>query len=414
MNLIKTSLLSLASTTVKMLAGLAISKALAIYAGPSGLATVGQFQNFIQLALTGAKGGLDTGITKYTAEYSHDKRRLSCLFGTTLRISTTCCLLVAIALLAAAEPLSQHFLGTATHAYVIRLFGLMIGLFVLNSVLLAILNGLQEIRTYIVVNIVQSVITLVLTTALIISLGVDGALIALVTNQSLVLFVVLWMLRRHPVICFAAFLGAFDRIEAKRLLKYSLMSLVSAIAAPLTSILVRDHITQNFGLNEAGYWQAIWYISSIYLTVVTTSLAVYYLPKLSVITDRRDLRAALLNGYAVILPIVMTAALSIYLTRELLIRILFTGEFAPMVELFPWMLIGDVIKLASWLVAYLMLAKAMTREFIATEVIFSASFVLMSMVMTNHFGLVGVTYAYALNYTLYFLAVAVVTRRFWL
>lgn len=414
MNLVKTSLLSLASTTGKMLAGLAISKALAIYAGPSGLAIVGQFQNFIQLALTAAKGGLDTGITKYTAEYGQDKVRLSRLFGAALRVCTTCCLLVAIALIAAAEPLSQHFLRTGAYAYVIRLFGFTIGLFVLNSLLLAILNGLQEIRTYIAVNIVQSAVTLVLTTALIISLGVDGALIALVTNQSLVLFVVLWKLRRHPVICLAAFLGAFDRIEAKRLLKYSLMSLVSAIAAPLTSILVRDHITQNIGLNEAGYWQAIWYISSIYLTVVTTSLSVYYLPKLSAITDRRHLRAELLNGYAVILPIVMAVALGIYLTRELLIRILFTGEFAPMVELFRWMLIGDVIKLASWLVAYLMLAKAMTRAFIATEVLFSASFVLLSMVMTDRFGLVGVTYAHALNYSIYFLAVAVLTRRFWL
>jgi O-antigen/teichoic acid export membrane protein len=414
MNLVKTSLLSLASTAVKMLAGLAISKTLAIYVGPSGLAIVGQFQNFIQLALTAAKGGLDTGITKYTAEYGQDEARLSLLFGTALRICAACCALVAVVLVAAAEPLSQHFLHSGAYAYVMRLFGATIGLFVLNSLLLAILNGLQAIRTYIVVNIMQSVFTLVLTTALIVSLGVDGALIALVTNQSLVLFVVLWKLRRHPVIRVAAFRGAFDPTEAKRLSKYALMAVISAIASPLTSILVRDHITRTIGLNEAGYWQGMWYISSTYLTVVTTSLSIYYLPKLSATTDRRELRAELVNGYAIIMPIMMAAALSIYVARELVIRILFTAEFTPMLVLFRWMLIGDVVKLASWLVAYLMLAKAMTSAFIFTEVVFSASFVLLSMVLTDRFGLVGVTYAHALNYSTYLLAVAVLTRRFWL
>jgi O-antigen/teichoic acid export membrane protein len=414
MNLIKTSLLSLASTTAKMLAGLAISKALAIYVGPAGLAVVGQFQNFVQLALTIAKGGLDTGVTKYTAEYGQDQVRLSHLFATALRICIACCALVSAALVIAADPLSRYFLHSDAYAYVMRLFGVTIGLFVLNSLLLAILNGLQEIRTYIVVNIMQSVLTLALTTALIVSLGLDGALVALVTNQSLVLFVVLWRLRHHPIIRIAAFRGTFDRSEARRLSKFALMAGVSAIVSPLASILVRDHVTQTIGLTEAGYWQGIWYISSTYLTVVTTTLAIYYLPKLSATVDKRDLRAELRKGYFVIMPIVMAAALCVYLTREWVVRILFTEDFMPMVGLFRWMLIGDVVKLASWLIAYLMLAKAMTRAFIVTEVVFSASFVLFSMVLTDHFGLVGVTYAHALNYALYLFAVVVLTRRFWL
>jgi PST family polysaccharide transporter len=114
------------------------------------------------------------------------------------------------------------------------------------------------------------------------------------------------------------------------------------------------------------------------------------------------------------MPIVMVAALCIYVARELVIRILFTEEFTPMLGLFRWMLIGDVVKLASWLVAYLMLAKAMTYAFIGTEVAFSASFVILSIGLTDRFGLVGVTYAHALNYSIYLLAVAVLTRRFWL
>jgi PST family polysaccharide transporter len=81
--------------------------------------------------------------------------------------------------------------------------------------------------------------------------------------------------------------------------------------------------------------------------------------------------------------------------------------------LFRWMLIGDVVKLASWLLAYLMLAKAMTRAFIVTEVVFSASFVVLARILVGEYGIEGVTYAYTINYAMYFVAVATVTRRYW-
>lgn len=414
MNLLRTSLLSLASTVTKMLAGLAISKTLAVVGGPSGLALVGQFQNFVQIALTAAKGALDTGVTKYTAEYGADEARRARLFSTAARLCAGSCAVVVLVLLFAAEPLSIHFLHSPDYAYVMRLFGLTVALFVLNSLLLAIVNGLQEVRTYILVNIAQSLLTLLLTVGLIAWLGLDGALIALVTNQSLVLVVLLWTLRGHLVIRVAHFQQAFDRVEAVRLSKYSLMTAVSAVASPLTAIVVRDHIARTLGMDQAGYWQAMWYVSSVYLTVVTTSLSTYYLPKLSATTDRRALRAELANGYRIILPIVAAAALTMYVMREWVVRILFTDAFSPMLDLFCWMLVGDVVKLASWLLAYLMLAKAMTRAFIVTEVVFSASFVVLAMILTQQYGLQGVTYAHTANYALYLIAVAVLTRRFWL
>ena len=70
----------------------------------------------------------------------------------------------------------------------------------------------------------------------------------------------------------------------------------------------------------------------------------------------------------------------------------------PMMELFTWQLVGDIIKISSWLLAYLMLAKAMTKIYIVTEVLFSLSFIILSILFINSFGLVGVTYAFTANY----------------
>jgi len=413
MTLVKTSLLSLISTATKMLAGLVISKALAIYVGPSGLALVGQFQNFIQLLMTAAKGAIDTGVTKYTAEYGSDSERLSKLFSTAFRISLATSVAVGIGLVIASRRLSSYFLHSESYGYVMVLFGFTIGLFVLNNLLLCVLNGLGEIRTYIAINVIQSLFNLFLTSGLIVLFSLDGALVALVTNQSLVLIVVLWKLRRHPIIRPANFLKGFDAGDAARLSRYALMTVVSAVVAPVSTMVIREHIGQTLGLEEAGYWQAAWYISSIYLTVVTTTLALYYLPKLSTTTETRQVRAELRSGYLTIMPIVILMALGIYAGKAFILKLVFTSEFEPMLALFKWMLIGDVIKLASWLVSYLMLAKAMTKSFIATEIIFTTLFVLLTVALTPRYGLQGVMIAHALNYLLYLIAVVFLTRGLW-
>lgn len=77
-----------------------------------------------------------------------------------------------------------------------------------------------------------------------------------------------------------------------------------------------------------------------------------------------------------------------------------------MEKLFFWQLIGDVLKIASWLFAFVMLAKSMTKLYIITEVIFAVSFYGLSVLMIEQNGLQGVTIAHALNYLIYFVVMA--------
>ena len=53
MTLIKTSVLSAIATIIKIISGFVINKVVAIYVGPSGLAIIGQLQNFMELIING-------------------------------------------------------------------------------------------------------------------------------------------------------------------------------------------------------------------------------------------------------------------------------------------------------------------------------------------------------------------------
>jgi PST family polysaccharide transporter len=293
------------------------------------------------------------------------------------------------------------------------IFGFTTLLFVINNLLLSILNGLKEIKTWVLINIIQSIYSLIFTTILIVYLGLDGALIALVTNQSVIFFIVIWMLRKHQVIKISNFIKEFDKSEAKKLGNFALMTVTGAVTV-VSHLFLRTYIGENLSWDNAGYWQAIWYISSMYLMVVTTTLGIYYLPKLSEITDKSILRKELLEGYKIIMPIVILMSVMIFFLKDFIIWLLFTEDFTPIRELFLWQLVGDVIKIAAWLLAYLMLAKAMTRIFIITEIIFNLNFLLLSTYCLNKYGLVGITYSYAINYTIYFITMIYVTKNEWI
>ena len=410
MTLIKTSVLTGISTIITVISGFVINKVIALYIGPSGLAVVGQLQNFLSIVTTFSNGAITSGIVKYTAEYQTIEKKQK-IFSTSIIISLSCSFIISLLLFGFSGYLSELILKDVRYNSVFIVLGITIFLFALNTILMSILNGQKEIKKYILVNISSSIFSLFFTSFLIMQLNLMGALYAMVVNQSVIFFVTLGFVLKSSWFKLEYFRKGVDKESLIKLSKYSLMAITSALTVPMSHLIIRNYIGDNLSWNDAGYWQGIWYISTMYLMIVTTSLGVYYLPKLSEIQDNKELKKEIISGYKIIMPIVIILAFSIYLFRELAVHIAFSEKFLPMLELFKWQLIGDVIKIASWLLAYLMLAKAMTKIFIYTEIVFSILFVVLSIVFINYFGLVGVTYAFSLNYFLHLIVMIFIFRK---
>ena len=315
-------------------------------------------------------------MTKYAAEYGNDGERIPILFSTASKISLASSVIVGAGIVLFANYASEYFLKSVDYSYVFVIFGFTIVLFVSNNLLLSILNGLQEIKTWVMINIIQSIYCLIFTTLLIVLMGLDGALIALVTNQSVIFLIVLCMLRKNPIIKVENFKAAFDKAEAMKLSSFAIMTMITLITVPLSVIIVRNFITETHGLEEAGYWQAIWYISSMSLLIFMTVIKVYFLPKLSETENKKELRFEIIQGLSLFLFIALLGFSIIYFLKEWIVLFLFTRDFLPMVDLFFWQLIGDFFKLAGTLFGILLAAKSKNVRVIITNVLFSLLFVL--------------------------------------
>ncbi|MDS1315140.1 O-antigen translocase [Aliarcobacter butzleri] len=410
MTLIKTSILTAISTIIKVISAFVINKVIAIYVGPSGLAVIGQLQNFISIVTTFSNGAITSGIVKYTAEYQVIEQKQK-IFSSSIVISLVCSLIISIFLFGFSDYLSVLILKDIQYSRVFVVFGLTIFLYALNTVLMSILNGQKEIKKYLLVNIISSIFSLFFISLLIMQLNLMGALYALVVNQSVVFFVTLMFVIKSNWFKLEYFKQGLDKESLSKLSRYSLMAITSALTVPVSHLIVRNYIGENLSWDDAGYWQGIWYISTMYLMVVTTSLSVYYLPKLSEIQDKIELKKEIFYGYKIIMPIVLVMSLVIFLLKEYVILIAFSDKFMPMMELFTWQLIGDVIKVASWLLGFITVAKAMTKTYISLEILGSLNFVLLAIYFVDNFGLVGVTYAYTINYVLYMFVMIYIFRK---
>jgi len=71
-----------------------------------------------------------------------------------------------------------------------------------------------------------------------------------------------------------------------------------------------------------------------------------------------------------------------------------------------------VTKIASFVLSYLMLAKAMTGLFVLSEFAFAASYLALVFAFTAWFGLIGAIYAFTVNYVLYLAFNVLMARRY--
>lgn len=401
MNLLKTSVLNGVSVVIKTATLFILNKILAVYVGPSGYALIGQFQNFIQMVTTFSGSAINTAVIKYTAEYSENTEKQKNIWRTAGSLALIFSVFFMFIIVVFHRYLSLFIFNTEDYGAVFIWFAVSLVLFNLNALLLAILNGKKEIARLVIANISGSLFSLVVTSVLAISYGLVGALIALSLYQSFSFIVTLIICLRAQWFDIQYLYGRIDPKIAKKFAAFALMAFASAMCLPLSQMVIRSFLTDEFSVVYAGYWEAMIRLSGAYLLLVTTTLSVYYLPRLSELSNLTEIKREIWTGYKFIFPLTVIGGAFMYILKDQIIEILFSTKFLAMRELFFWQLIGDSLKIGSWILAYLMLSKAMTKLFISTEIIFAITSIILTYICTYYWGFKGVSIAHTLNYAIY-------------
>jgi PST family polysaccharide transporter len=186
------------------------------------------------------------------------------------------------------------------------------------------------------------------------------------------------------------------------------MALVTAIAVPITSILIRNFIIEELGIKQAGYWEAMNRISDYYLMFVTSIMTLYIIPRFSEIDNKKEFRKEVFSFYKSVMPIFGIGLLVIYFLRPFVVSLVFSDEFQPVEHLFLWQLLGDFLKVLSIVIAYQFLAKKMFAQFIIIEIFLVIMLYLVSVYLIDVYGVEGAVMGHFFSYLMHFLIVLLV------
>lgn len=407
MKLFKTSVLNGIAVLIKTATMFILNKILAVYVGPGGYALIGQFQNFIQMITVFSGNAINTAVVKYTAEYYEQPEKQQKIWQTATSIIFLFSLFGGVLIFLFREQLSSIIFNSTDYESVFIWFAIFLLFFNLNTFLLAILNGKKAIERLVVANISGSLVSLAITTFLVIKFGLYGALVALAIYQSLTFFITFFICNQANWFSWKELFGHLDKSIARKFASFALMAVVSAVCLPVSQMVIRYYISYEYGNEYAGYWEAMVRFSGAYLMLVTTTLGVYYLPRLSELKEADKIKQEIFLAYKYIFPLALLGGTTVFILKDWIIIMLFSEKFLPMRELFFWQILGDIVKMGSWIFAYLMLSKAMIKLFVITEIIFAISSILLSIFFVNLIGFDGVSLAHFINYSLYWIVVGV-------
>lgn len=395
---------------LKLVFGFVTSKALAIFVGANGMAYVGNFRAFLNVVENFSLLGIQNAIVKYVAEYQHDKSKLKSVLATFGLLLLASSIVISLVLIFGANYLSkQIFHHSEIYSFVFYVLAILFPLYVFSTFCISVVNGFQEYKKVIYIQIISSTIALGFSVFLIYYYDTFGALISLVLAPVFVFFVSLFHLRNLISFSDVFSITSFDFSVVKNLSEYVLMALVSGVIGSFVLLEIRTDVIEITGLKNAGIYEGLQRISSYYLLFISSIMAIYFYPKLA--ESNSNTKVIILNYFKTILPVFAIGLLLIYVLRIFIIKVLFSTEFETMESLFLWQLVGDLLKASSLIFGTILIATKQTKTFIITEIVSLFIMYYSSNWMLHANGINGIVIAHTFTYFMYLLVLVIYFRK---
>jgi O-antigen/teichoic acid export membrane protein len=402
---------SAVALAVKFLVGFVLTKLFALFLGPSGLALLGNLKNFTQLLHSYGTLGMQSGIIRFASEWKSQPKKIANLVGTLNIIFTISALIGGSFIFFFSSALSLTIFQNTSFDYIFKIIAVILPLQGFHLMYYSILQGLGNYKRVVWQAVLMDLIKVALTSILVLKYDLVGALIAMVVAPVFYFLLSVW----NTAITLKIFRYNWSKAVAKNLALYAMMSLFSSIAIPIVYIVIRNKITTDLGVDNAGYWEAANQFSFFYFMVLNSIIMMYVLPKISENQKVSFFRKQASEYFLKLIPVFVVGLVLLFLFRDIAIWILFDDSFRPVSELMLWQLLGDVFRAASLVLVAYIHAHRLITHYITIDLVLSFSLILFSFFFIEQFGLIGAVRAHFVSYLIYFVAIVFLLRKtlFW-
>ncbi len=399
---------------INIAVGLVKIKAVALLLGPAGVGLVGLYQSLVQTAASVAALGIGTVGTRQIATAHAEGGDLA--VGRTRRAlfwGTMILALIGAAIFWLARGwIARVFLADESRADDVAWLSIGVALTVAAGSQGALLTGLRRIGDLARINVGSSVIGASLGVLALWLWGAQG-LIAMILVAPLASFLLghLYVLRLGPANGPPSGLPEMAR-EWQAMVTLGFAFMLSGLVTTLGHLTARTLVQRELGVEALGQFQAASAIGVTYLGFVLGAMGTDYYPRLTAAIRNHATATRLVNEQTEIALLLSSPVLlAMQGLAPWVIYLLYTEEFGPAIEILRWQLLGDVLKVISWPLGFVLLAAGAGKTFILTESLGIGVFVFVVLIGLTHIGVTATGVAFLALYAAYLPLVWWVGRR---
>lgn len=401
------------ASAINILLGLLRIKVAAILLGPAGVGLIGLLTNLVSTVSGVAGLGVGSAGTRQVAKSasSGDDSALAAARRALLLGTIALALAGAIAFWLLRDILAAHVLGDASASGDIGWLAIAVGLVVASASQGALLNGMRRIGDLAWVSIGSAVMSTIVGSLSLWAWGSSG-IVAFVVAGPLASFVLGHLyVSRLPRSEGRVKVRAMTS-EWSTMVRLGFAFMVAGLAGTVGQLAVRVLVQRELGVDALGHFQAAWAISMTYIGFVLAAMGTDYYPRLVAVIDDPPAVTRLVNEQMeVALLLAAPVLLAMLGLAPWVIELLYSDVFGPAVEIFRWQVLGDVLKIASWPLGYILAASGAGKTFMATEWLSMGCFVALSYLLLPVLGLLATGLSFLAMYVLLFAVVLVLARR---
>jgi enterobacterial common antigen flippase len=410
---VKSSALIGASSVINIGLGIVRTKAMAVLLGPSGIGLLGLYGSITELTRVVAGMGINTSGVRQIAEAvgSGDARRIAVTVGTLRRVALCTGALGSLLLLILCKPVSRLTFGDERHAGAVALLALAVFFGDISAAQGALVQGMRRIADLARISVLGAFYGTLLGIPIVYVFGEPGLAPSLVCVAAMAILTSWWYARKIKV----------ERIhitrrevlvESSALLKLGVVFMATGFMAMGAAYLVRIIVLHKVGMEAAGFYQAAWVLGGLYAGVILNAMAADFYPRLTAVANNHPECNRLVNEQAEVgLLLGAPGIIATLVFAPLVIELFYSAKFGPAVEILRWICLGMMIRVISWPMGFVILAKGAGTIFFWVELLSHGLLIVFTWLSVLAFGLKGTGIGFCAMYVVNLTVTYVIAHR---
>lgn len=366
------------ASVINILIGLVRIKVAAVLLGPAGVGLIGLLQSLMATAASVSALGFGTVGTRQIAEAvgkgddSAVAAARRALFWGTLVLALTGGMVFWLL----RDVLTAQIFGDTSHADQLGWISIGVALAVASGSQSALLNGLRRIGDLARISVGSALFSTVLGVGALLIWGEGGVLLFVLAAPLASFLIGHWYVAKlgriqgpaTPLFRLASQWGMMARL--------GFAFMISGLAVALGQLVVRTLVQRELGSEALGHFQASWAISMTYIGFVLAAMGTDYYPRLTAaIHDHATVNRLVNEQTEVALLLAGPVFLLMLGLAPWVIELLYSSAFDEAATILRWQILGDILKVASWPLGFIILAAGDGRTFMLSEMLAISVFV---------------------------------------